>query len=70
MFTSNYMCNLCIVQFPVALTIVDDGNDFNKAEDAQDPKDLDVFEPSPKWQTLKPGQFWFLFILFYLSCFA
>ncbi|KAK3536166.1 hypothetical protein QTP70_032720, partial [Hemibagrus guttatus] len=43
-------------KFPVALTIVEDGNDFNKAEDAQDPKDLDVFDPSPKWQTLKPGQ--------------
>ncbi|XP_058253692.1 nucleotide exchange factor SIL1 [Hemibagrus wyckioides] len=42
-------------KFPVALTIVDDGT-FNKAEDAQDPKDLDVFDPSPKWQTLKPGQ--------------
>ncbi|XP_026991521.1 nucleotide exchange factor SIL1 isoform X2 [Tachysurus fulvidraco] len=43
-------------QFPLALTIKEDGNDFNKAEDAQDPKDLNVFDPSTKWQTLKPGQ--------------
>ncbi|XP_017329559.1 nucleotide exchange factor SIL1 isoform X1 [Ictalurus punctatus] len=45
-------------KFPVALTIKEDLNGFNKAEDAHepDPKDLDVFEPSSKWQTLKPGQ--------------
>ncbi|XP_053487549.1 nucleotide exchange factor SIL1 isoform X2 [Ictalurus furcatus] len=45
-------------KFPVALTIKEDLNGFNKAENAHepDPKDLDVFEPSSKWQTLKPGQ--------------
>ncbi|GAA6096886.1 nucleotide exchange factor SIL1 isoform X1 [Tachysurus ichikawai] len=43
-------------KFPLAFTIKEDGNDYNKAEDAQDPKDLDVFDPSTKWQTLKPGQ--------------
>lgn len=50
------------LQFPVALTIKEDLNGFNKAEDAHepDPKDLDVFEPSSKWQTLKPGQCSFL----------
>ncbi|XP_060783624.1 nucleotide exchange factor SIL1 [Neoarius graeffei] len=45
-------------KFPVALIIKEDWNDFNNAEDAHepDPKDFDVFDPSPKWQTLKPGQ--------------
>lgn len=57
-----YICILFFVQFPVALTIKEDLNDFNKAEDPHepDPKDLDVFDLSPEWQTLKPGQIWFL----------
>ncbi|KAF7707205.1 nucleotide exchange factor SIL1 [Silurus meridionalis] len=48
----------CSEQFPVALTFNEDLKNCNKAEDVHepDPKDLDVFEPSPEWQTLKPGQ--------------
>lgn len=57
-----YLHVFCIVQFPVALTNKEDVNDFNKEEDAHDPEDLDVFEPSHKWRTLKPGKFWFLLI--------
>ncbi|XP_034161956.1 nucleotide exchange factor SIL1 isoform X3 [Pangasianodon hypophthalmus] len=47
-----------VVVFPVALTITENLNEFNKAEDTHepDPKNLDVFDPSPNWQTLKPGQ--------------
>ncbi|XP_053091543.1 nucleotide exchange factor SIL1 isoform X5 [Pangasianodon hypophthalmus] len=46
-----------VVVFPVALTITENLNEFNKAEDTHepDPKNLDVFDPSPNWQTLKPG---------------
>ncbi|KAM9471217.1 nucleotide exchange factor SIL1 [Clarias gariepinus] len=45
-------------KFPVALTVKDDLNDFEKTKDDHepDPKDLEAFDPNPGWQTLKPDQ--------------
>ncbi|XP_076878649.1 nucleotide exchange factor SIL1 isoform X2 [Brachyhypopomus gauderio] len=45
-------------KFPTALTIKEDLDDLNIEEDAHDsdPEDMEVFYPTDKWQTLKPGQ--------------
>lgn len=51
------------VKSPTALTIKDSPDDLNRDEESQlqdddddDNEDLEVFRPTDKWQTLKPGQ--------------
>ncbi|XP_073676436.1 nucleotide exchange factor SIL1 [Garra rufa] len=48
------------VKSPTALTIKEDSDDHSKGEETlledEDSEDLEVFRPTDKWQTLKPGQ--------------
>nr|XP_009289496.2 nucleotide exchange factor SIL1 [Danio rerio] len=48
------------VKSPTALLIKEDSDDLNNAEEThledEDPEDLEVFRPTDKWQTLRPGQ--------------
>lgn len=47
------------VKSPTALSIKEGSGDHSKGEETQleneDPEDLEVFRPTDKWQTLKPG---------------
>jgi len=47
------------LQSPTALSIKEGSGDNSKGEETQlrndDPEDLEVFRPTDKWQTLKPG---------------
>lgn len=47
------------MQSPTALSIKESSGDYNKGEETpfenEDPEDLEVFRPTDKWQTLKPG---------------
>lgn len=47
------------VKSPTALSIKEGSGDHNKGEEThienEDPEDLEVFRPTDKWQTLKPG---------------
>lgn len=48
-------------QSPTALSIKEDSDDLNHGEEThledEDPEDLEVFRPTDKWQTLRPGAF-------------
>lgn len=50
-------------QSPTALSIKEDSDDHSKGEgeetllEDEDTEDLEVFRPTDKWQTLKPGVF-------------
>lgn len=48
-------------QSPTALSIKEGSDDHSKGEETlleeEDSEDLEVFRPTDKWQTLKPGVF-------------
>lgn len=47
------------MQSPTALSLKESSYDHSKGEETslenEDPEDLEVFRPTDKWQTLKPG---------------